>query len=1184
MTGLKWLKLNKTSIDWIPEQLGNLKNMESLSFAKNNLITLHGEISQMPSLKYLNCKNNRIKNSGIPNDLFKSKDLLILDLSYNQLKEVPPDLDQMKNLQVLNLCHNQIETIPNQLFINLTELVILDLSDNKLETLPPQMRRLVNLNTLILNNNPLGHNQLRQLPSLTSLTTLHLRNTQRILNNIPSSLEALTNLIDLDLAQNQLNRLPEALYTLPKLKRLNLSDNSLSELPVDVPEYWKNLEILNLSRNNLTSLPTTISKLQKLRRLYLCSNKLDFDGIPSSISKLSQLEVLTASNNNLEMITEGLFRCLKLKKLILSNNKLITLPDTVHLLTDLEELDLANNQDLVMPPKPPEYQYYSKGSGLEYYNIDFSLPNQLRLAGAPTPLSLQSPNSTPSKDPIARKMRLRRKHRDSVAKDDDGTNQAKVLKGMSDLAKDKNNKSFDEASKMDALNLKFPKRWDESLEKPRLDYSEFFDSHVGQSPGIFIWEIENFLPNIIDDEFHGKFYEADCYIVLKTFTDENQSLDWQIFYWIGLNSPLDKKACSAIHAVNLRNYLGAQCRTIREEQNDESEEFLALFPDGIMYIEGGRTPSGFFTVEETEIIHRMYRLHELPNLQRQLYLETVPIDVESLDPKFVFVLDAGYIIYVWNGKKAKNTMKQKGRLLAEKINKEERKNKAEIMFCAQNDEPEDFWKEILGYTRQKRNINSDDTLDSEPMMTEEDFEEKRKAVVVQDHVDLENFRPFHPILYLVGLGMGFLEISQIDFKEGKLKPSLLEPKSVYILDCSSDLFVWFGRKSPRLVKAAALKLSQELYSMINRPEYALITRCLQGTEPQVFKSKFSSWDNVIAVDFTRTADSVARTGANLHQWMSKQDVKIDTSALFMLRQPELDKESARQLTEEWNDELGLMEVLLLEGKKFVKLPENEIGHFYSQDCYVVFCKYWVSDSSADDENNNFSGNDDEANENYNNKFQCVVYFWQGREAPNMGWLTFTFSLQVKFQALFEDKLEIERTYQQKENYKFLSHFKGKYVVHLGKRKPPALKASTSSDQIENGLDGPSNTSQYIDDRVEMYYLRSNSCPLAFRCIQVLPEAAILNSGFSYILKVPKGINEGVAYVWIGDKCDPDEAKMAEKIALDMYNSENYRVSILNEGEEPEEFWAGLGGKKLVDKDCSFMKYTRLFRYVFLCWL
>lgn len=61
---------------------------------------------------------------------------------------------------------------------------------------------------------------------------------------------------------------------------------------------------------------------------------------------------------------------------------------------------------------------------------------------------------------------------------------------------------------------------------------------------------------------------------------------------------LDKKACAAIHAVNLRNLLGAECRTIREEQDDESEEFLDLFETGISYIEGGRTTSGFYTAEE----------------------------------------------------------------------------------------------------------------------------------------------------------------------------------------------------------------------------------------------------------------------------------------------------------------------------------------------------------------------------------------------------------------------------------------------------------------------------------------------------------------------------------------------------------------------------------------------------------
>lgn len=61
---------------------------------------------------------------------------------------------------------------------------------------------------------------------------------------------------------------------------------------------------------------------------------------------------------------------------------------------------------------------------------------------------------------------------------------------------------------------------------------------------------------------------------------------------------LDKKACAAIHAVNLRNLLGAEGRTIREEMGDESDEFLDLFGDKLLYLKGGRTPSGFYTVED----------------------------------------------------------------------------------------------------------------------------------------------------------------------------------------------------------------------------------------------------------------------------------------------------------------------------------------------------------------------------------------------------------------------------------------------------------------------------------------------------------------------------------------------------------------------------------------------------------
>lgn len=455
-------------------------------------------------------------------------------------------------------------------------MLYLDLSHNSLETLPPQTRRLSNLQTLILNHNPLELFQLRQ--SLQHLECLQMRNTQRTLLNFPASLDSLTNLVELDVSQNCLPKIPDVIYNLTNLKRLNVSDNEIKEVSPNVENLQK-LETLNLSRNEISTLPTTLCKLAKLRQLYVNDNELNFDGIPAGVGKLGALETFSAANNKLEMIPESLCRCGSLKKLNLSSNKLITLPDTIYLLGDLDLLDLRDNPDLIMPAKPTEMQ---RGDGVEFYNIDFSLQHQLGLASGST--SQAQPNAN-NKDPIARKLRLRRGARtDSTSQDS-----AKILKGMKDIAKDKyNQENSEEAEKSESLR---PKKWDEALEKPPLDYSEFFEDEDGQTPGLTIWEIENFLPNKIDEVAHGKFYEGDCYIVLKTSMIESQ-LSWEIYFWIGNAATLDKRACSAIHAVNLRNFLGARCRTIREEQADESDEFLALFDKDIVYIEGGRTSTG----------------------------------------------------------------------------------------------------------------------------------------------------------------------------------------------------------------------------------------------------------------------------------------------------------------------------------------------------------------------------------------------------------------------------------------------------------------------------------------------------------------------------------------------------------------------------------------------------------------
>ena len=64
-------------------------------------------------------------------------------------------------------------------------------------------------------------------------------------------------------------------------------------------------ETLILSRNEIKALPATLCKLIKLKKLYVNENQLDFEGIPSGIGKLGNLEIFSAADNQLEMIPEG---------------------------------------------------------------------------------------------------------------------------------------------------------------------------------------------------------------------------------------------------------------------------------------------------------------------------------------------------------------------------------------------------------------------------------------------------------------------------------------------------------------------------------------------------------------------------------------------------------------------------------------------------------------------------------------------------------------------------------------------------------------------------------------------------------------------------------------------------------------------------------------------------------------
>lgn len=125
----------------------------------------------------------------------------------------------------------------------------------------------------------------------------------------------------------------------------------------------------------------------------------------------------------------------------------------------------------------------------------------------------------------------------------------------------------------------------------------------------------------------GTLFSGDCYILLETreapkptkadgstaATASSSAAalggrEWRIFYWIGAKASLDKRACVAMHAVNLRNFLGTDGPTQREEQGDETGEFLSLFGGRqITVVEGSSGSTGFNIVDCKESFVRMYR-------------------------------------------------------------------------------------------------------------------------------------------------------------------------------------------------------------------------------------------------------------------------------------------------------------------------------------------------------------------------------------------------------------------------------------------------------------------------------------------------------------------------------------------------------------------------------------------------
>jgi villin 1/advillin len=191
------------------------------------------------------------------------------------------------------------------------------------------------------------------------------------------------------------------------------------------------------------------------------------------------------------------------------------------------------------------------------------------------------------------------------------------------------------------------------------------------------------------------------------------------------------------------------------------------------------------------------------------------------------------------------------------------------------------------------------------------------------------------------------------------------------------------------------------------------------------------------------------------------------------------------------------------------------GQFWAGDCFIVLYSYPITPS----------------------KEGHIIYFWQGRDS----------SVDEKgASALLAKELDDEmggdpvqcRVPMGKERKDFLSMFKGKMIVHEG--------------GVASGFKNRADEDSFDTDGISLFHVRGSN-EYNTRAVQVGEVAASLNSGDCFVLLTPNSM-----YVWKGKGSNAQEQKTAADIADTIKG--NRSTTAVEEGSEPDEFWAAIGGK------------------------
>ncbi|RCI11010.1 hypothetical protein L249_5250 [Ophiocordyceps polyrhachis-furcata BCC 54312] len=308
------------------------------------------------------------------------------------------------------------------------------------------------------------------------------------------------------------------------------------------------------------------------------------------------------------------------------------------------------------------------------------------------------------------------------------------------------------------------------------------DGAVGSEPGLRVWRMEQFQVVPWPKQRYGDFYDGDSYLVLHSQRlADTQKLRHDIFFWLGSHTTQDEAGTAAYKTVELDEFLHGAATQHREVQCAPSDDFLTLFPR-ISILSGG-VRSGFRHVEDKDKqpTRTLLRVFQAGTGGANVVVYEVQPTWRRLDDGDVFVLDEGYKIWVWQGRRCSPMEKAKA---AQVVHDMTQAKHVDVEVVSQEEARSRRIIELLGGD------------DSTPR---DGFTQPRPLNVPSAAAAAAAAAPRR--LFRLSDASGRLELSLVR-EGGQISAADLDGNDVFLLDdAGRGLWVWEGRGASRAEKA-----------------------------------------------------------------------------------------------------------------------------------------------------------------------------------------------------------------------------------------------------------------------------------------------------------------------------------------------------------------------------------------------